>query len=369
MQKVKVTNYIYDEIENAKNEKRQLLQDCVNSERSLTPEENKRLEKLNKILENNNQNGGKKMENRDFEQFLLNENQKTFEQRAEGVTLMADNVDVKVNNMASHMVKKLIERCELFGKCQHFSPANGVLAIPRELEGNLDDSFEFVGENTALRVDEIGFETVKLEAKRIGVAIKVTEQMLLNSGVDVQSYVMDLLVRKLDMAIAKQMVVGTHPASLQGLQSLTAEADGIHALTVSALDSDALLDAIHKLHPQHVDGAVFVVNRATYNAIAKLKDLSGQYILKVERSVAHEPTKYSVFGVPVLINDCVANSEVFLVNMHEAYGAIVPRQVRVKRIADDSVNALNATVVFMIDVYIDAVCKNGSAVVKVTVGE
>ena len=367
MQKVKVTNLIYNpSLDELREEKRQMLQDAVDNERSLSPEQNRRLAEIDSIL-NENENkmkGNDKMENRDFEKFLLNENQKTFEQRADGVSLLADNVEVKVNNMANHMVKQLIERCELFGRCQQFSPANGVLAIPRELADNLDDSFEFVGENTSLRVDEIGFETVKLEAKRIGVAVKVTEQMLLNAGVDVQGYVVELLARKLNRAIAKQMVVGQHPQSVQGLHSLSAEADGIHVVSASAVDADALLDLVHSLHPDHLDGAFFVVNRKTYNAVAKLKDASGQYVLKVERSVANEPTKYRAFGFDVLINDQVADNEVFFANMHEAYGAICPRQVRVKRIADDSVNALNATVVFMVDVYIDAVCKNGKAVAK-----
>ena len=359
-------NYSKDELVARK---KAILTKVVSEERSMTARENQEVNSIDRELEKlENRKEEKGMENRDFEKFLLNENQKSFEQRADGVTLMADNESVKANNMANYMVKYLIERCELFGKCQHFSPANGVLAIPRELADNADDSFEFVGENTSLRVDEIGFETVKLEAKRIGVAVKVTEQMLMNSGVDVQAYVVELLSRKLNRAIAKQMVVGQHPSSLQGLQSLSAENDGIHELSVSALDCDGLLDAIHTMHPDHLNGAFFVVNRKTYNAIAKLKDASGQYVLKVERSVANEPTKYRAFGFDVLINDQVADNEVYFANMREAYGAIVPRQVRVKRIADDSVNALNATVVFMVDVYIDAVCKNGKAVVKVNIG-
>ena len=325
-------------------------------------------EKLDKLqakypnynFKNNQMKGNEKMENRDFEKFLQNDYQKTFECEVREVSTMADNNDVKVQNVANYVVKQLVERADLYGRCQAFSPANGVLSIPREDESNSSDDFEFVGENASLRVDKVHFNVVKAEAKRLGVAVQVTEQLILNSGIDMQSYVLDLLARKLAKALNKQMVTGNHEnGSFEGLANAKAV-----EVKASALDSDVMLDMVHAMHPDHLDGAVFVMNRKSYNAVAKMKDLSGQYILKLERSVAPEQTRYQAFGFPILINDCVADDEVYFVNFREAYASLMPRSVRVKKIDSDSTNALNATVLLMIDAYFDAVVKNENAIVR-----
>ena len=355
--------------------KKRILQNAIFEKRSLTDEEEQRIKQIDMWLEESQEirqmkgNENNMIENKDFEKFLKNENQKTYEVETRNVSLMADNTDVKVQNMADYMVKSLFEQAELFGRCQAFTPANGVLSIPKEDDSNLNDVFEFVGENTTVDVHKIQFHTVKAEAKRLGVCVKVTEQMVLNSGVDIQSYVLNLLARKLSRCVNRQMVEGNHPASFEGLTSLTAEKHGVKEVDVAALDSDGLLDCIHSMHPDYLDGAVFVVNRNAYNAIAKLKDASGQYILKLERSVAKEATHYTAFGFPLLIHENVPEGQVYFVNFREAYASIVPRSVRVKKIDNDSANALNATVVYMIDAYMDAVCKNGKAVVKLTLTE
>lgn len=358
---------------NIKEEKRKLLSDAIASNTSLTETQERRLNQINMWLEENQTeirqmkgNENNMIENRDFEKFLKNENAKTYEVETRNVSLMSENEPVKVQNMADYMVKSLVERAPLFGECQAFAPANGVLAIPKESENNLDDTFEFVGENTALDIHKIQFETVKAEAQRIGVAVKVTEHLVMNSGVDVQGYVLDLLARKLSRAVEKQMVNGNSEGHFEGLASLTKEKHHINEFSVSALDSDALLDCVHAVHPDYLDGAVFVVNRETYNAVSKLKDASGQYVLKLERSVANEATHYSAFGFKVLIHDQVPANQVYFVNMKEAYASLMPRSVRVKKIDNDSTNALNATVVYMVDCYLATVCKNGKAVVKMT---
>ena len=357
-----VKSYVYEpDVNQLREEKRQMLQDCVNHERSLTESENRRLAEINKILENNNQmKGNQKMENRDFEKFLQNDYQKTFECEVREVSTMADNNDVKVQNVANYVVKQLVERADLYGRCQAFSPANGVLSIPREDEANTSDDFSFVGENATLRVDKVHFNVVKAEAKRLGVAVQVTEQLILSSGIDMQSYVLELLTRKLAKALNKQMVVGNHEnGSFEGLANAKAV-----EVKASALDADAMLDMVHAMHPDHLDEAVFVMNRKSYNAVSKLKDASGQYVLKLERSVAPEAPRYQAFGFPILINDCVADDEVYFVNFREAYASLMPRNIRVKKIDSDSTNALNATVLLMIDAYFDAVVKNEGAIVR-----
>ena len=58
------------------------------------------------------------------------------------------------------------------------------------------------------------------------------------------------------------------------------------------------------------------------------------------------------------------DKQVYFVNMREAYASLMPRSVRVKKIDNDSTNALNATVVYMVDCYLASVCKNGKAVVR-----
>ena len=187
--------------------------------------------------------------------------------------------------------------------------------------------------------------------------------------IDIVSYVVDHLARRLGATLDKHAITGTgvQGEDLQGLAGLTKATHGINEVAVSALDSDALMDAIHSMHPALLDGAEFLVSRATYNAIAKLKDASGQYILKLERSVAPEAPQYRIFGFPVQVTEAMGDNQILFVNVNRACATMVKKGAQIVRISADTQNALRGTHTFVIDAYVDFRLRDPQAVVSVKI--
>ena len=189
--------------------------------------------------------------------------------------------------------------------------------------------------------------------------------------IDIVSYVVDHLARRLGATLDKHAITGTgvQGEDLQGLANLTNADHGINEVSAAALDADALLDAVHAMHPALLDGAEFIMSRASYNAVSKLKDASGQYILKLERSVAPEAPQYRAFGFPIHVSDSVEDNRVYFVNINRAFATMVKKGSQLVRISNDTQNALRGTHTFVIDAYVDFRLRDPQAVVTVKVGQ
>ena len=204
---------------------------------------------------------------------------------------------------------------------------------------------------------------------RVGACVKVTQQLLNDAEIDIVSYVVDLLARRLGATLDHHAIVGsgTQGSDLQGLAGLTKSTHKVNEVQATALNADALLDAVHAMHPALLDGAEFYMNRKTYNAVSKLKDGEGQYILKLEKSVAVEAPHYTVFSFPVVVTDDVPDNKVLFVNVNRAAATMVKKGSQLIRISNDTANALKGTHTFVIDAYVDFRLRDPQAVVIVTI--
>ena len=180
-----------------------------------------------------------------------------------------------------------------------------------------------------------------------------------------------MLARRLGATLDHHAITGagtkTSHADLQGLVNLTKTEDGVNEVSGTALNADVLLDAIHALHPSLLNGAEFYMNRKTYNAVSKLKDGDGQYILKLEKSVAVEEPHYTVFGFRVNVTDDMPDNKVLFVNVGQACATMVKKGSQLVRISNDTQNALRGTHTFVIDAYVDFKLRDPQAVVVVKI--
>ena len=381
-----------ESLNEAKASKKELLTKAVMEVRSLEATENEELRQLDeKISDLQNQiqtaeeelrsnvveetiktEGEMKMskelnEKRAIENFLRNG---VVEEEVRATNTSANNTAIQPVYIHNEIVRKLEEVAPVFSKAKQYQATAGELKIPRESASNLWE-YGFVGEDADVSEHAFKFDTVSLKQVRVGASVKVTQHLLNDVDVDIVGYVVDMLARRLGATLDHHAIVGTgvQGEDLQGLAGLTKATHGINEVEVSALDSDALMDAIHSMHPALLDGAEFLVSRATYNAIAKLKDASGQYILKLERSVAPEAPQYRAFGFPIHVSDSVEDNRVYFVNINRAFATMVKKGSQLVRISNDTQNALRGTHTFVIDAYVDFRLRDPQAVVTVKVGQ
>ena len=381
-----------ESLNEAKASKKELLTKAVTEVRSLEATEDEELRQLNEkisdlqnqiqtaeeelrsnVVEENIKTEGEgkmnkqEMEIRAIENFIKNG---VVSEEVRATNTSANNTAIQPVYVHNEIVRKLEEVAPVFAKAKQYQATAGELRIPRENASNLWE-YGFVGEDADVSEHAFSFDTVSLKQVRVGASVKVTQHLLNDVDVDIVGYVVDMLARRLGATLDHHAINGTgvQGEDLQGLAGLTKATHGINEVAVSALDSDALMDAIHSMHPALLDGAEFLVSRATYNAIAKLKDASGQYILKLERSVAPEAPQYRVFGFPVHVSDSVEDNKVYFVNINRAFATMVKKGSQLVRISNDTQNALRGTHTFVIDAYVDFRLRDPQAVVTVKVGE
>ena len=381
-----------ESLNEAKASKKELLTKAVTEVRSLEATEDEELRQLNEkisdlqnqiqtaeeelrsnVVEENIKTEGEgkmnkqEMEIRAIENFIKNG---VVSEEVRATNTSANNTAIQPVYVHNEIVRKLEEVAPVFAKAKQYQATAGELRIPRENASNLWE-YGFVGEDADVSEHAFSFDTISLKQVRVGASVKVTQHLLNDVEMDIVGYVVDMLARRLGATLDHHAIVGTgvQGEDLQGLAGLTKDAHGINEVAVSALDSDALMDAIHSMHPALLDGAEFLVSRATYNAIAKLKDASGQYILKLERSVAPEAPQYRAFGFPIHVSDSVEDNRVYFVNINRAFATMVKKGSQLVRISNDTQNALRGTHTFVIDAYVDFRLRDPQAVVTVKVGQ
>ena len=381
-----------ESLNEVKASKKELLTKAVVEVRSLEASENEELRQLDEkisdlqnqiqtaeeelrsnVVEENIKTEGEgkmnkqEMEIRAIENFIKNG---VVSEEVRATNTSANNTAIQPVYVHNEIVRKLEEVAPVFAKAKQYQATAGELRIPRENASNLWE-YGFVGEDADVSEHAFSFDTISLKQVRVGASVKVTQHLLNDVDVDIVGYVVDMLARRLGATLDHHAIVGTgvQGEDLQGLAGLTKATHGINEVEVSALDSDALMDAIHSMHPALLDGAEFLVSRATYNAIAKLKDASGQYILKLERSVAPEAPQYRAFGFPIHVSDSVEDNKVYFVNINRAFATMVKKGSQLVRISNDTQNALRGTHTFVIDAYVDFRLRDPQAVVTVKVGQ
>ena len=381
-----------ESLNEAKASKKELLTKAVTEVRSLEATEDEELRQLNEkisdlqnqiqtaeeelrsnVVEENIKTEGEgkmnkqEMEIRAIENFIKNG---VVSEEVRATNTSANNTAIQPVYVHNEIVRKLEEVAPVFSKAKQYQATAGELRIPRENASNLWE-YGFVGEDADVSEHAFSFDTVSLKQVRVGASVKVTQHLLNDVDVDIVGYVVDMLARRLGATLDHHAIVGTgvQGEDLQGLAGLTKADHGINEVSASALDADVLLDAIHSMHPSLLNGAEFYMSRASYNAISKLKDLSGQYILKLERSVAPEAPQYRVFGFPVHVTEDVADNKVLFVNIGQACATMVKKGVQMIRISNDTQNALRGTHTFVIDAYVDFRLRDPQAVVAVNIGQ
>ena len=331
-------------------------------------EEEIRNSSVEKNIENKGENKMNKQEQeiRSIEKFIKTG---VVDEEIRATQTSAMNTAIQPTYIDNELVRRLEEVAPVFSKAKMYQSRAGELKIPREAEANLYEC-GFVGEDAEVPEKAFSFDTISLKSVRVGAYVKVTQQLLNDVELDIVSYVVDMLARRLGATLDHHAITGagtkTSHADLQGLANLTKTEDGVNEVQ-GALAADTFLDAIHALHPSLLNGAEFYMNRKTYNAVSKLKDGDGQYILKLEKSVAVEEPHYTVFGFRVNVTNDVPDNKVLFVNVGQACATMVKKGAQLVRISNDTQNALRGTHTFVIDAYVDFRLRDPQAVAVVTI--
>ena len=306
------------------------------------------------------------MEVRAVEQFIRKQDGEEVRAVTTGAAPGSLTVPTHLSNI---IVKKLEERAPLFSRTRNFTPVNGFLEILREQTVGTGG---FVGEMENVTANDFTMDKVRLDQKRVGSAIELSQHLVNDSGIDVVNYAINILTRRLGGTLDKSILVGAKATQFEGL--VTAEEVNIQKVeteTADVLSIDDILNLYNAMNPEYQGDAVFVTARSTFNKLSKLKDGNGHYYMV--RDVTATGVTYKLFGQPVVINDDMpalgaGQKAVLLANFAEGYATMTKQGLNLQHISGDTTQALRGSHLLLLDGYMDGKILNHDAF-KVLVGK
>ena len=153
----------------------------------------------------------------------------------------------------------------------------------------------WIDEGGQLTFGDATFDQKILDAHKLHVAIKITEELLYDNAFRLENYIIEEFGKALANAEEDAFLNGDGTGKPTGIFHKTKGGEAIGTRTV-ALKSDDLLDLIYGLKRPYRKNASFIMNDATLAQIRKLKDNNGQYLWQPSYQ-AGEPDKILGYNV------------------------------------------------------------------------
>lgn len=164
----------------------------------------------------------------------------------------------------------------------------------------------WIEEGGALQFSDAKFNQVLLDAHKLHVAIKVTEELLYDSAFNLENYIIEEFGKALSNAEEDAFLNGTGVGQPLGLFAATG--GGTAYKTVTKLNADEILNLVYALKRPYRKSAAFIMNDKTIAAIRTFKDNNGAYMWQPSYQ-AGEPDKllgYPVYTSPFAPEDAIS---------------------------------------------------------------
>ena len=155
----------------------------------------------------------------------------------------------------------------------------------------------WVAEGAALTFGNATFAQKSLDAHKLHVAIKVTNELLYDNAFNLENYILDQFGKAIGNAEEDAFLNGDGSGKPTGLFTTAALAANNPLETAgTALAGNDIIDLVYALKRPYRRNAAFIVNDATLATIRKLKDQNQAYLWQPSYQ-AGEPDR--LFGYPV----------------------------------------------------------------------
>ena len=169
-----------------------------------------------------------------------------------------------------------------------------------------DPAAAWIEEGGALDFGDAKFAQILLDAHKLHVAVKITEELLYDNAFNLESHIIKKFGEALANAEEDAFLNGDGTGKPVGIFDETG--GGTVAKTVSTVKTDDIIDLIYALKRPYRKNAVFIMNDKTIAGIRKLKDGNGQYLWQPSNQ-AGEPDKvcgYTVYTSAYAPDDAIA---------------------------------------------------------------
>lgn len=155
----------------------------------------------------------------------------------------------------------------------------------------------WIEEGGALTFGDATFDQINLDAHKLHVAVKVTEELLYDNVFQLENYILEKFAKALANAEEDAFLNGNGIGKPLGIFAETGGGQvGVTTASPTAITADEAINLIYALKRPYRKNAKFIVNDQTLAVLRKLKDGNGAYLWQPSLQ-AGEPD--SLFGYPI----------------------------------------------------------------------
>jgi HK97 family phage major capsid protein len=210
---------------------------------------------------------------------------------------MGNNGALIPTTIVNRIINTVKDMCPIFAKATIFA-VKGTLKVPVYglAETTHDITVGYQDEFTDITADAGAFTSVDLTGFLAGALSLIGKSVITNSEIDVTSFVIAEMGRKIALFLEKELLVGTSTKATGALST----SNTMNAGSTSAISADNLIDLQAKVKQVYQGGACWTMAPATFTAIRKLKYADGRYM--IQDSFTGE-TPFTLLGKPVYLSD------------------------------------------------------------------
>lgn len=165
----------------------------------------------------------------------------------------------------------------------------------------------WIDEGEELTFGDAKFAQINLDAHKLHVAVKVTEELLYDNAFQLEKYILRQFSKALGNAEEDAFLNGDGVGKPLGIFAETGGADvGVTAASATAITADEIINLVYSLKRPYRKNAKFIMNDQTISLLRKLKDGNQAYLWQPSVQ-AGEPDR--LFGYEVLTSPYVPTVE------------------------------------------------------------
>ena len=155
----------------------------------------------------------------------------------------------------------------------------------------------WIEEGGALTFGDATFDQIILDAHKLHVAVKVTEELLYDNAFNLENYILEQFGKALANAEEDAFINGTGTGQPLGILAETGGAQvGVTTKSSGKVAADEVIDLVYSLKRPYRKNAVFLANDVCVAELRKLKDSNGQYLWQPSLTAG---TPDTILGRPV----------------------------------------------------------------------
>lgn len=201
--------------------------------------------------------------------------------------------------IASRIIDRVVEICPIYQLADRYN-IEGNIVLPKYDAEHSSIEMTYADEGTTAESGKVALTSIELKGYLGRCLAKVSKSLINNSKFDIVGFVIDKMAQAIARFIEKELLFGTDN-KIEGLRGIEEDMT-VTSASATALDVDELMDTQDAVIDNYQEASIWIMNRKTRNALRKLKDNEGQYLLNKDLTAKWG---YTLLGKDVYTSDAM----------------------------------------------------------------